>query len=129
MPSKKESPLIAENATLRARLAELEDKLSNRPSGKGGELPESDITERKRIEDVLKASEVRYRRLFETAKDGILILDADTGRITDANPFLQDLLGYSHAELLGQRLWEIGPFRDIAARRAAFRKLQRKEEF
>ena len=127
MPFKGKSHLIAENATLRARLAELEDKLANRPSGKGGELPESTITESKRIEDALKASEIRYRRLFETAKDGILLLDADTGRITDANPFLQDLLGYSHTELLGKRLWEIGPFRDIAASRAAFRKLQRKE--
>jgi PAS domain S-box-containing protein len=118
---------MAENAALRARLAELEAKLANRPPGKGGELPESDITEHKRIEDALKASEVRYRRLFETAKDGILILDADTGRITDANPFLQDLLGYSHTELLGKKLWEIGPFRDIAANQAAFRKLQKKE--
>ena len=127
MPPKTKSHLTAENATLRVRLAEPEDKLSNRPSGKGGELPESVITERKRIEDALKASEIRYRRLFETAKDGILLLDAETGRITDANPFLQDLLGYSHAELLGKRLWEIGPFRDIAASRAAFRKLQRKE--
>jgi PAS domain S-box-containing protein len=127
MPSKTKSHLMAENATLRARLAELEGKLAARPSGKGGELPESDITERKRIEDALKASELRYRRLFEAAKDGILILDGDTGRITDANPFLQDLLGYSRAELLGKRLWEIGPFRDIAASRGAFRKLQRKE--
>src|SRR3972149_3716949 len=127
MPPKTKSDLIADNATLRARLAEPEDKLANRPSGKGGDLPESDIAERKRIEDALKFSEVRYRRLFETAKDGILILDADTGRITDANPFLQDLLGYSHAELIGKRLWEIGLFRDIAASQAAFRKLQRKE--
>ena len=126
MPSKTKSHLIAENATLRARLADLEDKLAP-GSPPGGELPKSEIIERKRIEEALKASEVRYRRLFETAKDGILILDADTGRITDANPFLQDLLGYSHAELLGKRLWEIGPFRDIAASRAAFRKLQRKE--
>src|SRR3990172_6780236 len=127
MPPKTKSHLIADNATLRARLAEPEDKLANRPSGKGGDLPESDIAERKRIEDALKFSEVRYRRLFETAKDGILLLDADTGRITDANPFLMSLLGYSHAELLGKRLWEIGPFRDIAASQAAFRKLQRKE--
>ena len=126
MPSKTKSHLIAENATLRARLVDLEDKLAH-GSPPRGELPESEIIERKRIEEALKASEVRYRRLFETAKDGILILDADTGRITDANPFLQDLLGYSHAELLGKRLWEIGPFRDIAASRAAFRKLQRKE--
>jgi PAS domain S-box-containing protein len=85
------------------------------------------MAERKRIEQAQTASEVRYRRLFETAKDGILILDADTGRITDANPFLQDMLGYSHAELLGKMLWEIGPLRDIAASRGAFRKLQRKE--
>ena len=127
MPSKSKSHLIGENATLRARLAELEDKLASRPSGKGEELPESVIADRKRIEHELKASEVRYRRLFETAKDGILLLDADTGRITDANPFLMSLLGYSHAELLGKRLWEIGPFRDIAASQAAFRKLQRKE--
>ena len=127
MPPKTKSHLIAENAALRARLAELGDKPANRPSGKAGELPEYAIAERKRIEDALKASEVRYRRLFETAKDGILILDAATGRITDANPFLQDLLGYSHGELLGKRLWEIGPFRDIAASRIAFRKLQRKE--
>jgi len=112
---------------LRARLAELEDILANRPPCRGGELPGSDIAERKRIEDELKTSEIRYRRLFETAKDGILILDADTGRITDVNPFLQDLLGYSHAELLGKLLWEIGPFRDIAASRDAFGKLQRKK--
>ena len=66
-------------------------------------------------EESLRASEVRYRRLFETAKDGILLLDADTGRITDVNPFLQDMLGYSHAELIGKALWEIGPIKDIAA--------------
>ena len=119
---------MEENATLRAhRRAKLEDKPANRPSGNGGELPESEISERKRVQDAMKVSEVRYRRLFETAKDGILILDADTGRITDANPFLLDLLGYSHAELLGKRLWEIGPFKDIAASRDAFRKLQAKK--
>jgi diguanylate cyclase (GGDEF)-like protein/PAS domain S-box-containing protein len=75
----------------------------------------------------LEASEVRYRRLFETAKDGILLLDADTGRITDANPFLQDLLGYSHGELIGKALWEIGPVKDIAASQDAMRQLQKKE--
>jgi PAS domain S-box-containing protein len=93
----------------------------------GRGLPESGATDRKRIADALRASETRYRRLFETAKDGILILDADTGSITDVNPFLLDLLGYSHAELLGKRLWEIGTFRDIAASRDAFRKLQEKK--
>jgi PAS domain S-box-containing protein len=72
----------------------------------------------------LAASEVRYRRLFETAQDAILILDGDTGRTIDANPFLSGLLGYARAELLGKELWEIGLFQDIEANRAAFRRLQ-----
>src|SRR4051812_10594379 len=44
--------------------------------------------ERKRAQAALEHSENRYRRLFETAKDGILILDSATGRIVDANPYL-----------------------------------------
>jgi diguanylate cyclase (GGDEF)-like protein/PAS domain S-box-containing protein len=75
----------------------------------------------------LRDSETRYRRLFETAKDGILLLDADSGKISDVNPFLLNLLGYAYEELLGKRLWEIGPFKDIVASQAAFRELQQKE--
>ena len=75
----------------------------------------------------LEESEARYRRLFETAKDGILILDGDTGRITDANPYLQDMLGYSKAELVGKALWEIGPIKNITASQEAMRQLQYKE--
>ncbi len=71
-------------------------------------------------------SEARYRRLFETAQDGILILDAKTGRITDVNPFLMKLLDYTHKEFLGKELWEIGLFRDIEASKAAFRELSSK---
>jgi PAS domain S-box-containing protein len=73
----------------------------------------------------LKASEMRYRRLFETAQDGILILNADTGQIDDVNPFLTDMLGYSREQLLGNKLWEIGPFKDTKASKAEFRELQR----
>lgn len=127
MPAKTKTHLIAENVTLRARLAELEGKAANLPPGRGEGLPDSGAAERRRIAEALSVSEIRYRRLFESAKDGILILDADTGRITDANPYLQDLLGFSRAELLGKMLWEIGPFKDIAASRSAFRKLQRNE--
>jgi two-component system, cell cycle sensor histidine kinase and response regulator CckA len=83
-----------------------------------------DITERSRLESALKASEVRYRRLFEAAKDGILILDSNTGEIVDVNPFLIELTGYSHHDFLGKHLWEIGPFKDIAASNAAFATLQ-----
>lgn len=72
----------------------------------------------------LRSSEIRYRRLFESARDGILILDADSLRITDVNPFMMELLGYSRAEFLGRELWEIGLFGDKAASQQAFRELQ-----
>jgi PAS domain S-box-containing protein len=74
--------------------------------------------------EAIKASELRYRRLFETAQDGILILDADTGQVVDANPFMKDLLGYSQEEFLGRKLWEIGPFKGEAASKIAFAELQ-----
>jgi len=54
----------------------------------------ADISKLKKIEEDLRASEMRYRRLFESAKDGIIILDAETGRIVDVNPFLVELLGF-----------------------------------
>jgi PAS domain S-box-containing protein len=73
----------------------------------------------------LRISELRYRRLFEAARDGILILDAVTLKITDVNPFMTELLGYSHAEFLGKELWEIGLFSDKEASQAAFKELQR----
>ena len=77
-------------------------------------------------DEALKASEMRYRRLFETARDGILILDAGTGQIADVNPFLLEMLGYSHDEFLGKKIWEIGPFRDIKESRRIFSELQDK---
>ena len=80
--------------------------------------------ERKQAEGAMLASEARYRRLFEAAKDGILILNANTGAIVDVNPFLIEIVGYSHAEFLGKQLWEIGFFKDIVANKAAFLKLQ-----
>jgi CRP/FNR family cyclic AMP-dependent transcriptional regulator len=83
--------------------------------------------EHRHSKETLRVSELRYRRLFETAKDGILILDAKTGQITDVNPFLVNLLGYSHDEFIGTRLWEIGPFKDIKECKLAFAELQEKE--
>jgi PAS domain S-box-containing protein len=73
----------------------------------------------------LRASELSYRRLFETAKDGILILDVDTGRISDVNPFLIKLLGYSHGEMVGQTVGEISPFKDTVSNQAMLERLQK----
>lgn len=79
------------------------------------------------LELALEVSELRYRRLFETAQDGILILDANTGKIIDVNPFLLDLLDYPYESMIGLKLWEIGLFKDIAANQAAFETLQTNE--
>jgi PAS domain S-box-containing protein len=83
--------------------------------------------ERKAAVEALSASETRYRRLFETAQDGILILDAHSGLIIDVNPFLVSLLDYPREEFIGKTLWDIGPFKQIEASKAAFRQLQDKE--
>ena len=80
-----------------------------------------------RVGEALKDSVTRYRRLFETTQDGILILDGNTGEITDVNPFLLKMLGYSHEELQGKKLWEIGSFSDIKASQFAFDELQKKK--
>ena len=106
--------------------------LNARPFPPGGKNPElillaiEDITERKQMEAAVEASEVRYRRLFEAAQDGILILNVSSGKIIDANPFMSDLLGYPREYFLEKELWEIGLFQDIRASQAAFKELQRR---
>src|SRR6059058_4597863 len=94
-------------------------KSSNRPRTPLKVLPRAD-------ESSLRTSEIRYRRLFEAARDGILILDPETRKITDANPFMSELLGYSYKELLGKELWQIGLLKDEKASQSAFRQLRRK---
>jgi PAS domain S-box-containing protein len=73
----------------------------------------------------LRASELSYRRLFEAAKDGILILELETGRITDVNPFLLQLLGFSKDDVLGKTVGELSPFKDIASNKIMLECLQR----
>ncbi len=86
-----------------------------------------DVTERRAADTKLRASEEQYRRLFESAKDGILILNAETGCVVDANPFMTELTGYPRDHFLGRRLWEIGPLADVAASKASFAELQAKD--
>jgi diguanylate cyclase (GGDEF)-like protein/PAS domain S-box-containing protein len=75
-------------------------------------------------ERALRISESRYRRLFEAAQDGILLLNAHTAQIEDVNPYLINMLGYSHQEFLGKKLWEVGPFVDMAQSKEMFSTLQ-----
>ncbi|MDZ7766944.1 MAG: PAS domain S-box protein, partial [Melioribacteraceae bacterium] len=85
-----------------------------------------DITKGKQTTDKLAALETRYRRLFESAQNGILILDAETGKIIDVNPFLCELLDYSKENFIDKELWQIGFFKDIAANKEKFLELQKK---
>ena len=88
---------------------------------------EQTLREKESAEEALQESEKRYRRLFESAKDGILILDADTGKVVDVNPFLLQLLAYSYDAIWGQHIWELGVFKDIAESKDAFKTLQDNE--
>ncbi len=96
----------------------MQDNVAAHKSSNANREHEADITAK------LQASEMQYRRLFESAQDGILILDADTEQIIDVNPFLIDLLGFPYQHFIGKQLWEIGVFKDIVAAKAASVKLQ-----
>lgn len=116
-----ERELIAELESVYQKAHEIEVQLIEQRQPKGGE-----IKHRGTMKD-FHNSELRYRRLFETAQDGILILDAETGKIVDINPFLLNLLGFTQEEFLGKRLWEIGAFIDTSDSKTAFEELQQKE--
>jgi PAS domain S-box-containing protein len=90
------------------------------------ELDYQNVEKEKRADELI-TSETRYLRLFEAARDGIIILDAETGMIVDVNPFLIEMLGYSHEAFLGKAIWDIGSFKDIIANKDNFLELQQKE--
>jgi two-component system, cell cycle sensor histidine kinase and response regulator CckA len=101
--------------------------LTNTELNKRISLLEKTLLEKEGTAEALQDSEKRYRRLFESAKDGILILDADSGKVVDVNAFLLNLLGYSYDAICGQYIWELGVFKDIAASKDAFKTLQDNE--
>ena len=78
-------------------------------------------------EEAVRASEVRYRRLFEAARDGVLIVDAETGKVEDVNPFLIELLGVTREVFLGKKVWELGLLKDVVANEANFEELKTKQ--
>jgi PAS domain S-box-containing protein len=69
----------------------------------------SDVTERKKAMTVLKESEQRYRTLFDSAVEGILIADVETKKFIDANPAICTSLGYSQEELTRMNVSDIHP--------------------
>ncbi len=83
-----------------------------------------DVTERQQSENKVRVSEIRYRRLFEAAHDGVLLLDPNTCKITEANPFMTALLGYDQSELVGRELYEIGLLKDKSMSQEMFDKLK-----
>ncbi len=93
----------------------------------GAVLTFIDITEARTAKDLLTISEVSYRTLFETTKEGILILDGNTGMIKKVNPFIIELLGYSEKQFLEKEIWDIGLFKDIIASKENFIELQKQK--
>ncbi len=117
----KEAEARTDEANARTDLADVRTTQANTRTDQANTRTEQ--AEARSVE-ALKASGLLYRRLFETAQDGILILDADTAQVVDANPFMKELLGYSQEEFLGKKLWEIGPFKGTDASKIAFAELQ-----
>jgi PAS domain S-box-containing protein len=83
-----------------------------------------DTTPDKQRANALLNSEIRYRRLFESAQDGILILDGKTMKVVDVNPYMTELLGYSRDEFIGKELWQLGFFPDKNESQAVFQALK-----
>ena len=95
----------------------------------------NDVTKFKQVELELKeaneklqkSDETRYRHLFKTAKEGILVIDADTGKVIDVNPYLVELLGESKKQFIEKQIWSIGVFKKLIPSIDAFKKMVREE--
>jgi PAS domain S-box-containing protein len=122
---RKKQANIPSKETIRSQTVE-HPKANLQGAHQNGQVQLEALAQLEKLSLVIRTSEIRYRRLFEAARDGILLLDPTTRKITDANPFMTELLGYPHKELLGKELWEIGLLKDEGASREAFQELQEK---
>ena len=73
----------------------------------------NDITERRRLEKELKDYEERFRRLFETTKDGLLLINKQTGQIVNVNPAIREMLEYHSDDLVGKQLNDVGLLKNV----------------
>ena len=118
---------IGMNTTSLNKKSPVSGKSKSKPGVKTTTKPKFQRAEQRATSiKTLKDSELRYRRLFEAAQDGILILDARTGAIDDVNPYLIDMLGYSREEFVKRKLWEVGAFKNVEASKIEFKVLQEK---
>ncbi|KAF0142151.1 MAG: PAS/PAC sensor signal transduction histidine kinase [Stygiobacter sp.] len=82
-----------------------------------------DITQQELAQQAIKSSEIKYRRLFETSKEGLILLDASTGVINDINPFIIEFLGFPKEDFFDKKLWEIKAVKGIPESEQAFREI------
>ncbi len=86
-----------------------------------------DITEQEAARQALKSSEIKYRRLFETSKEGLVLIEAETGEIFDVNPYIIDFLGYTKSDFIGKKLWELNAAKAKPETEKAFRNILNKD--
>jgi len=104
----------------------ISERLVTKIENKNHDL-ENEIASYKSTLKALSASEIQYRRLFESAKDGILILDTDTGKVVDVNPYLINILHNNYEQIIGKAVWELGFLNDVIASYDKFYELCQRE--
>lgn len=110
------------DATLHASLGRLHVRVEAVAAADGASCRVAliDFTARRRAEAALEASEAQFRLLFESARDGIVLIDAVTGRVVAVNPTFCRLLGAAASDYVAKALWEIEPLRGLAPSHPAF---------
>ena len=100
--------------------------VERRPDGSPGRFiaTHADVTSRRRMEEALRTSEEKYRRLFEMAQEGIWVIDA-AAVTTIVNNAMASMLGYKKEEMIGRHLFD---FMDEESRAAARENLKRRAQ-
>jgi PAS domain S-box-containing protein len=98
-------------------------------SGKEHSVGKSKTPGRAQGEELLRAWEEKFRRLMEVLPEGILLLDADSGTITDANPAIQKMFGCAADELIAKKPWELEALKEVPTIQDAIQKCSEDKSF